>query len=73
MQADSLPAEPPEKPKKPIPSPADLADPGIKPGPLALQVDPLRLSHWESRRMAYYSLLKRIKGMIEKEKLAKPY
>ena len=73
LQAGSLPAEPPGKPKKPIPSPADLADPGIKPGSLALQADALLLSHWGSPKMAYYYLLKRIEGMIEKEKLVKPY
>ena len=36
LQADSLPAEPQGKPKntgvEPIPSPADLLDPGIEPG-----------------------------------------
>ena len=58
-------AEPPGTPKKPIPSPADFADPGIKPGSLALQADSLLLSHWGSPRMAYYYLLKRIKGIIE--------
>ena len=46
LQVDSLPAEPPGKPKKywsgkPIPSPADLLDPGIKPGSPALQADSL--------------------------------
>ena len=46
MQADSLPVEPQEKPKNtgvglPIPSPADLPNPGIKPGSLALQADSL--------------------------------
>ena len=46
LQAHSLPAEPPGKPKntgvgKPIPSPGDLPDPGIKPGSLALQADSL--------------------------------
>ena len=46
LQADSLPAEPPGKPKntgvgKPIPSPGDLPDPGIKLGSLALQADSL--------------------------------
>ena len=46
LQADSLPAEPPGKPKKywsgkPIPSPADLLHPGIKPGSPALQADSL--------------------------------
>ena len=45
-QADSLPAEPPGKPKntgvgKPIPSPGDLPDPGIEPGSPALQADSL--------------------------------
>ena len=46
LKADSLPAEPPGKPKntgvgKPIPSPRDLPDPGIKLGSLALQADSL--------------------------------
>ena len=47
LQADSLPAEPPGKPKstgvewEPIPFPADLPDPGIKPGSPTLQVDSL--------------------------------
>ena len=46
LQVDSLPAEPPGKPKnpgvgKPIPSPADLLDTGIKPVSPALQVDSL--------------------------------
>ena len=44
LQADSLPAEPPGKPKNtgdgyPIPSPADLPDLGIEPGSPELQVD----------------------------------
>ena len=45
LQADSLPAEPPGKPKNigvvAISSPADLLDPGIEPGSPALQVDSL--------------------------------
>ena len=46
LQEDSLPAEPPGKPKnngvgKPIPSPGDHPNPGIKPGPPALQADSL--------------------------------
>ena len=46
LQVDSLLAEPPEKPKntgvgKPISSPGDLPNPGIKPGSPALQVDAL--------------------------------
>ena len=46
LQADSLPAEPPGKPKNtavgsPIPSPGDLPDPGIEPGSPTLQVDSL--------------------------------
>ena len=38
-----LPAEPPGNTGvgKPIPSPADLPDPGIKPGPPTLQIDSL--------------------------------
>ena len=45
-QADSLAAEPQGKPKntgvgRPIPSPADLPDPGIEPGSPALQEDSL--------------------------------
>ena len=44
LQADLLPAEPPGKPKntgvgKPIPSPADPPNPGIKLGSPALQAD----------------------------------
>ena len=43
LQADSLPSEPPGKPKNTgmgsIPSPGDLPDPGIKPGSPALQAD----------------------------------
>ena len=44
LQEDSLPAEPPGKPKntgvaKSIPSPGDLSDPGIEPSSPALQVD----------------------------------
>ena len=44
LQADSLPAEPPGKPKNTgvgslIPSPGDLPNPGIEPGSPALQVD----------------------------------
>ena len=46
LQVDSLPAEPPGKPKntgvgKPIPSPVDLPDPGIEAGSPALQADSL--------------------------------
>ena len=50
LQADSLPSEPPEKPKNTgVHSlsllqgfcPAGLTDPGIKPGSLALQADSL--------------------------------
>ena len=46
LQVDSLPAEPQGKPKNTgvgglIPSPADLPDSGIKPGPPALQMDSL--------------------------------
>ena len=46
LQADSLPAEPPGKPKNPgvgkhIPSLGDLPNPRIKPGSPALQVDSL--------------------------------
>ena len=46
MQADSLPAEPPEKPNntgmgKPVFSPADLRDLGIKLGSPVLQADSL--------------------------------
>ena len=46
LQADSLPAEPPQKPKNTrmgslILSPVDLPDPGIGPGSPALQVDSL--------------------------------
>ena len=43
LQADSLLTEPPGKPRsgKPIRSPGDLPDPGIKPGSPALQVDSL--------------------------------
>ena len=46
LQADSLPAEPPGKPKntgvaKSIPSPGDLPDTGIEPGSPTLQVDSL--------------------------------
>ena len=45
-QGDSLPSEPPGKPKNTgvgslIPSPGVLFDPGIEPGSLALQVDSL--------------------------------
>ena len=42
LQADSLPAEPPGKPKNTVVailSPAGLPDPGIEPGSSALQVD----------------------------------
>ena len=46
MQADSLPSEPPEKPKNTgvgslqiLPSPGDLPDPGIEPGFPVLQAD----------------------------------
>ena len=43
LQAHSLPAEPPEKPKimewQPIPSPGELPDLGIEVGSPALQVD----------------------------------
>ena len=47
LQADSLPSEPPEKPKStgvgwPIPSSADFPDPGIEPESPALQVDSLQ-------------------------------
>ena len=44
LQVDSLPAEPPGKPKKteqPIPSPADLPNPGIELGSPAQQADSL--------------------------------
>ena len=46
LQADSLPAEPPGKPKNtgmgsPIPSPGNIPNPGIEPGSSALQVDSL--------------------------------
>ena len=44
LQADSLPSEPPGKPKNTgvaIPSPGDLPDPGTEPGSLALQADSL--------------------------------
>ena len=45
LQMDSLPTEPPGKPKnigvECIPSPADLPDPGIKLEPPALQADSL--------------------------------
>ena len=45
LWADSLPAEPPGKPKnmewEPIPSPADLPDPVIEPGTPTLQADSL--------------------------------
>ena len=44
LQADSLPAEPPGKPRNTgvgIPSPADPPDPGIEPGSPALQADSL--------------------------------
>ena len=45
LQADSLLAEPPGKPKNigvvAISSPADLLDPGIEPGSPALQADSL--------------------------------
>ena len=46
LQADSLPLEPPGKPKdtgvsKPIPSPVDLPNSGIELGSPALQVDSL--------------------------------
>ena len=45
LWVDSLPAEPPRKPKnmewEPIPSPADLPDPVIEPASPALQVDSL--------------------------------
>ena len=40
LQADSLPAEPPGKPK-PIPSPGDLPNPGIKLRSPAMQADSL--------------------------------
>ena len=45
-QGDSLPSEPPGKPKNTgvgslIPSPEVLLDPGIEPGSLALQVESL--------------------------------
>ena len=44
LQADSLPAEPPGKPKNTgvgslFPSPGDLPNPGIEPGSPALQAD----------------------------------
>ena len=47
LLADSLPFEPPGKPKNsgvgwPAPSPAGLPDPGIKPGSPSLQVDSLQ-------------------------------
>ena len=38
-QVDSLPAEPPGKPKNTIPSPANLPDPGIEPRFPTLRVD----------------------------------
>ena len=46
IEADSLPSEPPGKPKNTgvgilIPSPGDLPDPEIKPGSPALQADSL--------------------------------
>ena len=44
LQVDSLPAEPPRKPKNigvGIPSPADLPDSGMEEGSPALQVDSL--------------------------------
>ena len=45
LQADSLPAEPLEKPEswsgQPIPSPGDLPNPGIKTGSPSLQADSL--------------------------------
>ena len=44
LQADSLPSEPPGKPKNTgvgslVPSPVDLPDPGVKQGSSALQAD----------------------------------
>ena len=45
FQEDSLPSEPPGKPKNigvdNIPSPTELPDPGVKPGSPELQVDSL--------------------------------
>ena len=41
LQVDSLPSEPPRKPKYTIPSPGELPDPGIKLWSPALQADSL--------------------------------
>ena len=61
LQADSLPAEPPGKPKNPgvgkrIPSLGDLPNPRIKPGSPALQADSLPtelVKYLASGKLAY--------------------
>ena len=72
---DSLPAEPAGKPKntgvgKPIPSPADLPNPGIELGSPALQADslPTELSgNYQGRRIIKYSKSIKIQIGIFKE------
>ena len=53
---DSLPAEPQGKPKNT--APADLPDPGIEPGPPALQVDSLPAELYREAQSVKYNHLK---------------